>query len=163
MLRVELLDFPLETMRRAQQHSEEVLREFQLIAHSIESDDARVPKRLLELAAHSDERYAGLNPHAEDEVDAAIAEGREYVDLEVWVPPTFKDDTFEAVPVLLEVEEYCRSGQLLTLLPTDDVRAFWVWYLSEFVRQIDGEAPVSWRQWSPPEAFMPSGPVLDAG
>jgi hypothetical protein len=27
------------------------------------------------------------------------------------------------------------------------VRTFWVWYLAEFVRQIDGNAPISWREF----------------
>ena len=44
--------------------------------------------------------------------------------------------------MLIEVDEYCRDGTLLTLATPDDLRAFWIWYLGEFVRQIDGEHPI---------------------
>jgi hypothetical protein len=52
------------------------------------------------------------------------------------------------VPVLLEVDEFCRSGQMLTLVPPDDLREFWAWYLLEFVRQIEGQPPIAWRDHS---------------
>jgi hypothetical protein len=144
MRRVVLLDFPLPLMDEARQHSEALMREFQMLAHA-DPETARVPKRLLELAAESEKRNAGLNSHADEIVDAALARGEEYIDLELFVPLTFRHQTLEAVPILLEVDEYCRTGQLLTLVPSDELRAFWQWYLGEFVRQIDGFEPVSWQ------------------
>jgi len=143
MRRVYLRDFPVRVMDRARQQSEELLREFALIVHG-NPDEAHVPKRLLELAAESEKRYAGLNPHAEDIVDAAIAEGREFVDLELFVPESFGQETVDAVPILLEVEEYCRRGELLTLVADDELRQFWAWYLIEFIRQLEGQEPFSW-------------------
>jgi hypothetical protein len=140
-----LLGFPVDLMQRAREHAESLVREFALIVHGASDDDTRVPARLLELAAESERRYAGLNPHAEDIVDAAIARGDAFVDLELFVPYSFKQETIDAVPVLLEVEEYCRSGQLLSLVAVDELRTFWEWYLLEFVRQIDGEPPISWN------------------
>ena len=47
-------------------------------------------------------------------------------------------------PLLVEVETYCRNGDLLTLSPPEEIRAFWIWFLLEFVRQADGDAPQSW-------------------
>jgi hypothetical protein len=151
MRRVVLRDFPIHRMDEARQHSEALVREFQMIVHA-DPETSRVPQRLLELAAESERRYAGLNPHAEEIVDDAIARGDEFVDLELLVPLTFRQETLDAVPLLLEVEEYCRSGQLLTLVPSDELRAFWVWYLGEFVRQIDGFEPVSWLERADAEA-----------
>ena len=145
MRSVVLRDFPVRVMHQAQEHGDALLREFALVVHGASDRDARVPQRLLELAELSEKRYSGLNPHAEAIVDAAYERGDDYVDLDLLVPVTFRDETLEAVPVLLEVEEYCRSGKLLTLLPSDEVRTFWVWYLSEFVRQVDGEEPIPWR------------------
>jgi hypothetical protein len=147
MRRVVLLDFPLREMQRAREQSEALVREFAMIVHGAHDDDNRVPERLLELAADSERRYAGLNPHAEDIVEAALARGDEFVDLELSVPETFKQETIDAVPLLLEVEEYCRNGELLTLVTPADLRLFWEWYLVEFVRQIDGEEPISWRDF----------------
>jgi hypothetical protein len=145
MRRVVLVDFPVRHMQRAREHSEALLREFAVIVHGADDEEARVPARLLELAAESQRRYAGLNPHAEAIVEEALARGDEFVDLELDVPVSFKDETIAAVPVLLEVEQYCINGELLTLVPPADVRQFWAWYLGEFVRQADGGEPVSWR------------------
>jgi hypothetical protein len=144
MRRVVLREFPLRLMDEARQHGEALIREFQMLVHA-DPEQAHVPRRLLELAEESDKRYEGMNPDAEAIADAALARGDEYVDLEVFVPDSFKDETLDAVPLLLEVEEYCRSGQLLTLVPSDDLRAFWAWYLGEFVRQIDGLEPIAWQ------------------
>jgi hypothetical protein len=145
MRSVVLLDFPVELVQRAREHGEALLREFAMIVHGASDHDTQVPKRLLELAAESDQRNAGLNPHAEEVLDAARERGDDYVDLELEVPVSFKQETLEAVPILLEVEQYCRRGELLTLVPDDDLRLFWQWYLGEFIRQIDGEPAISWR------------------
>ena len=50
-------------------------------------------------------------------------------------------------PLLLEADEFCRSGGLLTMTPTDEMRSFWTWFLLEFVRQADGGSPLSWRRF----------------
>ena len=70
--------------------------------------------------------------------------------IELDVPERVKGDTVELAPLLREVDEYCRTGDLLTLSPSDDIRAFWVWMLSEFVRQLSGEAPMSWHEFELP-------------
>jgi hypothetical protein len=152
MRRVVLVDFPVRHMQRAQEHGEALLREFALIVHGADDAEARIPASLLELAAESERRYSGLNPDAQLIVEAAIARGDEFVDLELEVPATFKDETIEAIPLLLEVEQYCVRGDLLTLVPPADVREFWAWYLGEFIRQVDGGEPISWRDHQPAQA-----------
>ena len=97
-----------------------------------------------------EERYAGLNPEADDAIDIAISSGAEFIDLYVSVPTRVKQDTLDLVPLLLEVDEYCKRGDLLTLAPDDEIRGFWFWFLGEFVRQLNGDAPVSWRDSSLP-------------
>src|SRR5438270_12839245 len=104
--------------------------------------DTTLARRLLEIAATSDAEYANLNRSAEAEVEAALARGDETITVEVWVPVEFKQHILEAVPVLIEVDEYCRAGTLLTLATPDNLRAFWSWYLGEFVRQVAGENPI---------------------
>jgi len=145
-----LIDFPLRIGLRARQHSESLLREFAIIA-SRGGDRADLPKRLCELVQLHHERYSGQNPQADDAVDAAIARGLEYVDLDVSVAPTVREDTMALAPVLIEAVEYCKSGDLLTLAPDAEIRAFWTWFLSQFVLQLNGESPVSWRQFTWPE------------
>jgi len=137
-----LRNLPLRLLDRARQHSDALVREFAFVVHG--GDDSGVPARLLEIAADSDANYANLNPEAERLCDDALARGEEFLDVEVTVPSHFRDHILAAVPVLLEVEEFCRSGQMLTLVAPDDLRAFWVWYLGEFVRQIEGQPPQPW-------------------
>jgi hypothetical protein len=149
MRQVKLVDFPLLVGIRARQQRESLLREFAIIA-SGGGREADVPKRLLEIARLHEERYAGLNPEADDAIDIAISSGAEFVDLMVSVPTRVKQDTLDLVPLLLEVDEYCKRGDLLTLAPDDEIRAYWFWFLREFVRQLNGDSPVSWRDFSMP-------------
>jgi hypothetical protein len=147
---VNLVDFPLRTGLKARQHSESLLREFAIIA-SRGGDRADLPKRLCELATLHQERYSGQNPQADDDVDAAIARGEEYVDLVVSVAPTVREDTMSLAPVLIEAVEYCNSGDLLTLAPDAEIRAFWTWFLSQFVLQLNGQPPLPWRDFTWPD------------
>lgn len=150
MRTVTLIDFPLQIGLRARQHSESLLREFAIIA-SGGGDGADVPKRLIDIAKLHDDRYAGLNPDADAAVDAAIARGEEFMDVVVSVPERIGQDTLDLANVLLEVDAYCRSGDLLTLSPSEETRSFWVWFLREIVRQVGGEPPGSWRAFTMPE------------
>jgi hypothetical protein len=145
--RVVLVDFPLRVAGRAYRHREALLREFAIIAIG-GGEHADIPKRLVEIATILDERYAGLNPEAEDALDAAAQRNVEYIDLELTVPPRIKGDTLDLAPLLQEADDYCRTGGLLTLAPSDETRTFWTWFLSEFVRQADGQAPRSWHDFS---------------
>jgi hypothetical protein len=148
MCPVVLRDFPVRVMQAAREHSEALLREFAMIVHGAGDHDAHVPQRLLELARLSEQRYADLNPHAEAVVEEALARGEDLVDLHLEVPVTFRQETLDAAPILLEVEDYCRRGELLTLVPSDEIRTFWVWYLGEFVRQVEGQPPIAWREYN---------------
>ena len=138
-----MVDFPLRVASRAYRHREALLREFAIIAIG-GGAQADIPKRLIEIATLLDERYAGMNPEAEDAIDAAAKDGAEYIELVVHVPRRIKRDMLDVAPLLVEVDTYCRSGDLLTLTPPEEVRAFWIWFLLEFVRQADGEPPLSW-------------------
>jgi hypothetical protein len=146
MRQVSFLDFPLKVGLRARQHRESLLREFAIIATG-GGDRAVVPARLIEIARMHDERYSGLNPQADEAVDAAAKRGDEFIDFVVNVPDRIKKDTVDLGPVLIEVDAYCQSGDLLTLSASGEVRAFWVWFLSEFVRQLNGEAPLRWTEF----------------
>jgi hypothetical protein len=144
MRRVVLVNFPLRVARRAYQHREALLREFAIITYG-GGEQADVPKRLLEIAKMLDERYSGLNPAADGVLDTAVRRNADHVDLELMVPTRIKSDSVDLTRLLLEADEYCRNGGLLSLSPTEEMRSFWTWFLREFVRQTDGEAPRPWR------------------
>jgi hypothetical protein len=152
MRHVVLVDFPLRVASKAYQHREALLREFAIIAIG-GGEQADVPKRLLEIATVLDDRYSGLNPEADQVVEHAFKSGAEFVDLRLQVPERIKSDTVDITPLLIEVDAYCKNGDLLTLETPDEVRAFWIWFLLEFVRQHDGDAPLSWREFTIPPRF----------
>jgi anti-sigma regulatory factor (Ser/Thr protein kinase) len=82
-------------------------------------------------------------------VKRARRAGSPTIDLDVTVEP-------EAAPILKTMLEmfdladaFCRAERLLSIQRTPEQRAFHVWYLNEFIRQIDGEPPVSFRKSGP--------------
>jgi hypothetical protein len=121
LVRVSILGMPLAVMQRSSEHSDELLREFALIrgegAH-------HVPARLLALIEELRGRFGSFSEGPRRAMEAAAA--RQLGDL------------------LDEADEFCRSGDLLTLATTPEGRAFRHWYLDEFQRQIDGLPPRPW-------------------
>ena len=93
--RILLLDFPLALMDRARQHRDALLREFAFIVNT--ENESSVPARLLEIARHSDEHYADLNPESELLCDEAIARGETSLDLELVVPPEDLQEDWDAL------------------------------------------------------------------
>jgi hypothetical protein len=64
------------------------------------------------------------------------------------VPSSARDACIELEKLLDEADEFCRSGEhLLTLAASPEVVSFRRWFLTEFVRQIDGEDPISWAEY----------------
>ncbi len=135
-----LVDLPVRLWDRARQHSAALVREFAFIK-AAGQHDTELARRLLEIAATSDTRYANLNPDAEAEVEAALARGDETITVEVGVPVEFKRHIIEGVPSSSKLTNTAAMGRCSLATP-EDLRAFWSWYLGEFVRQIDGENPI---------------------
>ncbi len=147
LLTVRIIGFPLDVWRRAQQHHEELMREFALLSiqQTQPGSSHDVPRRLLDLIDAVQARYAGVSEAPNAERDAAIARGEKTVDLTFQVPPEVKQACLDLDAMLDEADEYCRAGEsLLTLASPPEAVAFRRWYLGEFVRQIDGEPPMPW-------------------
>ena len=120
---VRLLGFPLQVHGRAQQQSQEMRREFQLVLGQEQLHPGSVPARLLDLSAVLSERYAGFTEEQEREIEDGISAGREVLD---------------------EADDFCRSGQMLVLATPPDLVRYRNWYLDEFSRQLAGEPPQPW-------------------
>lgn len=148
LVEVHFLNFPLDVYHRAQEHSDGLMREFSLIAGG---DGAAIPRRLLTLAEQLEHEYGDYTAGYEQQLDAAIARGDVAIDIQMTVPPQARDAALELDRMLAEADEYCRSGDLLSLVPPPELLAFRQWYISEIVRQIDGEPPTPW------DAFAAAG------
>jgi hypothetical protein len=144
---VHVVGFPLDVYAAASEHHEALTREFRLVAYGERQGTAEgsVPARLLTLVDELTGRYAGLTGQQDATRDRARAEGRAEVDLHFRLPPDVREACLALGSMLDEADEFCRSGDLLTLATPPELVLFRRWYLGEFVCQIDGEPPEPWR------------------
>ena len=138
---------PLQLFDDARQHSEALLREFAFIAESGRGE-VHVPRRLLELVAALNARYATLNAAAEELIETALHRGDETLDFELQVPEDARQASIELGAMLDEADAYCRSGDLLTLATPPELRDFRVWYLQQVIDQLEGRPPTPWSDGS---------------
>lgn len=146
LVEVHLLGLPVAVHQLATEHSDELRREFTLLGVQ-QADDATsdVPARLLDLIDRLDQELSDFTEAAAVQLEEAMEEGREHVDLVFRVPPQVKDAAQQLAAVLDEADTYCRSGEsLLTLATPVEAVAYRRWYLEQLVTQADGAAPTPW-------------------
>jgi hypothetical protein len=145
---VHVLRFPLALWQRSQEHVDELLREFALVAQG-EEDHPSVPRRLLDLIADLTATYAGISAQPEEARDQAILRGLAETDLVYRVPVGVTDAIRQLGEMLEEADAYCRQGShLLTLQTPPDQLRFRRWFLSEFTAQLAGAPPTAWPDYS---------------
>jgi hypothetical protein len=141
LVAVSILGMPLEVMQRSSEHTDELLREFALIRGE---GSEHVPARLLALIEELRGRFGSFSEGPRRAMQAALERGDETIDLHYELPPTVAAAARQLGHLLDEADEFCRSGDLLTLATQPEGRAFRHWYLEEFARQIDGLPPRPW-------------------
>ena len=144
---VRILSVPVPVWEQAREHGDGMMREFALIQLS-GSGHQGVPRRLMELADELKDRFSGFTEGSEAELTAASASGAKEIDLVYKVPAEVSDACVRLGSLLDEADGYCQAGaHLLTTVTPPEARAFRVWFLEEFVRQIAGEDPLPWPAW----------------
>lgn len=144
---VRLIGFPLALYARAQEHHEELMREFQLLALDPEAAPS-IPRRLVTLIDEVTTAYAAFTETPNAERDAAMARGDESIDLVYHVPASAAAAAAQLTRMLDEADEFCRDGdRLLTLASTPETAALRQWQLSEFTAQVEGATPTPWDEW----------------
>ncbi len=141
---VVLRDYPVRLGARQSEHLDEGLREFQLLALADPSVTRDVPGRLMELVEMLYTRYAGDLEGPLATREAALARGDATVDVRYPVPEGAADIVRAWQVVMAEVDEFCRSGDLLSLARPPEVRQLHEWSTEEFLRQLAGEPPRPW-------------------
>jgi len=149
VMEVHLLRLPVPVWAEAQEHGDELIREFALIAGQLrtEGSHADVPVRLTELIEVLTSRYGSLSAAQEAQLADAAERGVPEIEHLIFpaVPVHAAEAAIQIAAILDEADEYCRAGQhLLTLATPPEVVRFRNWYLGEFVRQLAGGAPVPW-------------------
>ncbi|MCU1676788.1 MAG: hypothetical protein JWM93_1546 [Frankiales bacterium] len=141
---VQILGFPLDIQQVSNAWHDELLREFALVALS-HDDGAEVSRHLLELVERTRSNYSEFTTDVESSQMEMHSAGAARGDFLYRVPATIADACAELDVALDRSEEFCASGNLLTMQPPAVVSAFRRWLLREFVGQIRrGAQPTSW-------------------
>lgn len=141
-----LLDYPVELGASLAEHVEDWMREFTLMRLSGQAGTARheVPERLQQMVRHLTLRYANELSEPDRLRAAAAARGDATVDLPYPVRPETEQAVVGWQRMLVEVDEYCRTEDLLTLERSLQQVALGDWVCEEFLRQLRGEPPCRW-------------------
>jgi hypothetical protein len=148
LVEVRLLRLPLGLWLRAQEHADDLLREFALVAADADAR-AATPGRLLKLIDELTAGYGQFSDSQRRAMDAAVERGDREIDLVYHVPPGAAGAAQQLGDIFDEADEYCRRGDhLLTMAtPPEQVR-FRNWFIGEFVEQLAGRPPVPWPDYS---------------
>ena len=145
---VHLLALPVPLAAKAQQHFEELMREFVLIAagHREGPSEYEVPTRLMNLVETLVQQFGAAAGPAEERLADAIDRGDQVIDDHVLEVPAQAGPAAQALGDLInEADEYCRRGQhLLTLATPADCVAYRNWYLGQVITQAQGAQPIAW-------------------
>jgi anti-anti-sigma factor len=139
---VELKGVPLDVHLRVDEHNATLSRELALV-HAADPDGA-APARLLWLTRELAERYEAFSAPPELTMADAAHGSTAMIDLRFEVPADAVEVVQGMGPLLDEVDEFCRNGELLTLVTPPESAAYRRWFYSEFAAQLRGEAPTPW-------------------
>ena len=137
---------PIAFFLRAREHHDELVRELTLIAmrENTPEHGPQLPPRLDELVEILGRRFGATTSRADAERDAAADRGDATIDLTYQVPASIAADLVALGELMDDADEFCRSGQLLTLPREPSIARFAHWYNSEFLRQLQGLDPTPW-------------------
>lgn len=149
---VRLRQLPVAVWARTQEHTDELLREFVLLAQQLRNDETAVasaPLRLVRLVEELSGSYGSFSEEQEARLFEAAAAGESELDLTYQVPASAGIAARHLGDMLNEADEYCRSGEhLLTLETPADLVRFREWFLEEFRRQCAGQPPTPWPSYA---------------
>jgi hypothetical protein len=140
---IDLRGIPVDLWRRSRDWFRGLVREFEIISSGV--DDDSVPAALLQFIQEAQERFAQFGD-SDARLDQALDAGQESVDQSLHLPDVAAQASLELWDLILRAEEFCRSGDMLTMVPPADVRDFVEWYLGEVARQVEGAEPRSWPE-----------------
>ncbi len=140
---IALLGLPVALHHRASEHQATLQRELDLVDAA--RDPQSAPSRLQALSEQLNVRFASMTEEQTAQLERAMANGDDTIDLHYRLPADVVDAVHLLSASLDEVDEFCRRGELLTLITPPDLLAYRMWFLGEFVRQIvDGAPPMPW-------------------
>lgn len=143
--RVVLLRYPVRLGQLLGQYHADLMRELQLVVIGSRSDSAtHAPRRLLELTTLLTTRYAAYLAAPARQRDEAVARCDRETNVTYPVVPETAEVVRQFAEIMDEVDEFCRSGDLLTLAMPDDAHRLRRWTVAEFLAQAGGDEPTPW-------------------
>lgn len=136
---IQLIGVPMATLLDAQQHNDELMREFAFLSGS-----RHISARLDQLAREVEEHFGPRAESIRAEVEQAAAGGQATIDLRVTLTPAGWRALQNLSELLDEADTYCERAELLTLASSPAVRRLRRWYTEEVGRQLAGDDPVPW-------------------
>lgn len=141
LVRVSIRKLPLDLWHRSRRWTEELLREFQVIASEV---DDSTPRELLTFVEEITERFGRFSEGTDTLLETAHAANQKTADLEIDLPPAAGAATAEMKTLIARAAAFARTGSLLTLAPDPEILEFIDWYLDEVTDQLGGAEPVPW-------------------
>jgi len=147
---VRIIGFPLAIQANAEEHLDDLLREFMLITAGNEQGlDTHIPRQLVELMDELRRDYDGITLEQDAQMLEAKESGVASVDLVYRVPHGVAAACTRLGDALDAADRYCLSGKhLLTLATPPEALELRRWYLGQFVTQIGGGEATSWSDWT---------------
>ena len=143
-MKVVLVGMPIDLHLRSVQHISDLRHELLIVRAGEEAGQRGHDPRLAKLLDDIDpDGVSGAAGRAQSE--AARAEGRDTIDLELDLPPDAAPACARMVAALEEADELCRELELLTLAAPPEVADFRRWVAAELVGQL--------TEGRPPEPF----------
>lgn len=141
-----LKDFPLRIWDRSRQHNDEVLREFTLLLEGERSGQTNhdAPQALVELAGMVTRQFGPLIDDITLAREQALAGGADRFDSVVALPAGIPQLLQQVRTVFDAIDDYCRTGDLLTLERSPESRLLLEWTVEELTRQYHGGDPRPW-------------------
>lgn len=140
-LPVLLRDLPADLYAACHVHHQELRRELRLLALA-HGDSYPIASSISRVFRSFDDQLRQSS--GAESLDALLERTTGRVDVRLVVPQTLPHTASRMIDVLELADTFCRSERLLSLATSPEQRAFRRWYLGEFVRQGDGEAPTPW-------------------
>jgi hypothetical protein len=156
---IRLVDYPVALGIRQYEESLDLVREFQLIDLD-QNATSEAPQDLLALAADVLHRFGPMITAMNEKREQAFRAGIEYIQLEYPVFPQIREIAVEVVRVMAQADDYCRSGALMHLESTPELRALRRWSVEEIVRQYAGQKARPWTTVA--RAFLAETPTSSA-
>jgi hypothetical protein len=148
LVEVRILGLPVGLAREAQEHFDELSREFLHLANADGAVRQDVPGRLLRLSDDLRQRFSGFTTENERLLGEATARDQDRLDLTYHVPREAGAAAAQLLELLDEAHRYCAAGTyLLTMTTPPGALDYRQWYVGQFVEQIEGAEPMSFDDW----------------